>query len=93
MKYILILIVSLLSLGVKAESRDAISQVNELKSGICKNHQDPSLCERVVGILIKGVQINGDLYYQCQVIKPTTAKDIKSCQDSKALRELIDTYN
>lgn len=89
--FIAALVLSMPLFSIAAES--AMDQINQLHDGVCKEHKNPDLCKRVVGILMKGVKQNDDIYIECSKNKPSTPEDAMLCQDAKEVREKIASYN
>ncbi|MFP1879794.1 hypothetical protein [Lonsdalea quercina] len=84
-------LVFLLPLSSMAEELPA-NMLEQLHNGICKDHPKPELCKRIVGIIMKSVQHNDNLYNECLKNKPASPEEAMYCQNSKALREKIDSY-
>lgn len=70
-----------------------MDMLNQLHNGVCKDHQKPELCKRVVGILMKGVKQNDDIYIKCTKNKPCTPEEAIYCHSAKGIHTKIDFYN
>lgn len=70
-----------------------IDMMNQLHDGVCEKHQNPEVCKRVVGIIMKGVKHNDDIYIECQKNKPSTPEDVLTCQSASEVRSMIEAYN
>lgn len=78
---------------ISVAEEKSMDMLNQLHEGVCKDHQKPELCKRVVGILMKGVKQNDDIYIECMKNKPSKPEDAMSCQSAKDVRAKIDSYN
>lgn len=88
-----ILVIAMTVSSPSFAEEDSMSSMNQLHDGVCKDHQKPELCKRVVGILMKSVQQNDDIYMECLKNKPSKPEDAMYCQNAKDIRAKISTYN
>ncbi|WP_157060498.1 hypothetical protein [Pantoea sp. A4] len=79
--------------NTSSAEQESMDMLNQLHEGVCKDHRNPDLCKRVVGIIMKGVKQNDDIYIECMKNKPATPEDAMYCQSAKDVRSKIDTYN
>lgn len=78
---------------ISSAEQQSMDMLNQLHEGVCKDHQKPELCKRIVGIIMKGVKQNDDIYIECMKNKPSTPEDAMYCQSAKDIRAKIDSYN
>lgn len=88
-----ILVITLTASSPSFAEEGTMSSMNQLHEGVCKDHQKPELCKRVVGILMKSVQKNDDIYMECIENKPSNPEDAMYCQNAIDIREKLNSYN
>ena len=95
MKYsVLVLGVSLfVSLNVFADDSAEMKNMKEFHSGICKQHNNPELCESAVGMMMKSVMQNDDIYFQCSKLSSSQKEESKDCRSATAIRNMINGFN
>lgn len=76
-----------------AEQYQEMKGMKEFHAAICKEHKKQELCERVVGIMMKSVQQNDDLYMECQKLAPAQRESEDGCRASLAIRQMINGFN
>ena len=75
-----------------AAENESLNMLEQLHDGVCKEHKNPELCKRVVGLIMKGVKQNDDLFAECLKNKPLSREDQSNCQSSQEIREKIESY-
>lgn len=94
MKKVFCLLVMTIFLPQKSSAeQQSLDMLNQLHEGVCEDHKKPELCKRIVGIIMKGVKQNDDIYIECMKNKPSTPEDAMYCQSTKDIRAKIDSYN
>ncbi|EMN1956386.1 hypothetical protein RN313_004488 [Citrobacter koseri] len=81
------------SLNASAEEYPEMKNMKEFHSEICKGHEKPALCERVVGIMMKSVMQNDDIYFQCLKLSPSQRENEEGCRSAQAIRQMISGFN
>lgn len=81
------------SIDASAEEYPEMKNMKEFHSEICKDHEKPALCERVVGIMMKSVMQNDDIYFQCLKLSPSQREDEEGCRSAQAIRQMISGFN
>ncbi|HBV9247148.1 TPA: hypothetical protein MD906_003800 [Klebsiella aerogenes] len=83
----------LISFTVSADEYPEMKTMKEFHSEICKEHNNPALCERVVGIMMKSVMQNDDIYIQCLQLSPSQREEDEGCRSAEAIRQMISRFN
>ncbi|EAZ6813649.1 hypothetical protein CFB14_20805 [Salmonella enterica] len=83
----------MISFNANADEYPEMKNMKEFHSEICKGHEKPALCERVVGIMMKSVMQNDDIYIQCLKLSPSQRENEEGCRSAQAIRQMISAFN